>query len=107
MSSVAQMQDALNAHLAEEFATQPRDRVRTRTIARCPRAPRLPHGNEHALYNVLGNVGGLLGPYVIGLIRARSDSFSGPVWFVAAVMACGSVLIALLHASERRLARGQ
>ena len=54
-----------------------------------------------------GNIGGLLGPYVIGLIRARSDSFSGPVWFVAAVMACGAILISLLHASERRLTRGQ
>jgi len=59
------------------------------------------------LINLVGNIGGLLGPYVIGLIRARSDSFSGPVWFVAAVMACGAILISLLHASERRLTRGQ
>jgi MFS transporter, ACS family, tartrate transporter len=59
------------------------------------------------LINLIGNVGSLLGPYVIGLIRARSDSFSGPVWFVAAVMACGAILISLLHASERRLSRGQ
>lgn len=59
------------------------------------------------LINLIGNLGGLLGPYVIGLIRARSDSFSGPVWFVAAVMACGAVLISLLRASERRVSNGQ
>ncbi|MFL6579058.1 MAG: MFS transporter [Povalibacter sp.] len=59
------------------------------------------------LINLIGNIGGLLGPYVIGMIRARSESFSGPVWFVAAVMACGAILISLLHASERRLSRGQ
>ncbi len=59
------------------------------------------------LINLVGNLGSLLGPYVIGLIRARSDSFSEPVWFVAAVMASGAILISLLHASERRLTRGQ
>ncbi|HEY5806962.1 MAG TPA: MFS transporter [Povalibacter sp.] len=59
------------------------------------------------LINLIGNLGSLLGPYVIGLIRARSDSFSGPIWFVAAVMAGGAVLISLLHASERRFSRGQ
>jgi MFS transporter, ACS family, tartrate transporter len=59
------------------------------------------------LINLIGNLGGLLGPYVIGLIRSRSESFSGPVWFVAAVMACGAVLISLLQASERRVSNGQ
>jgi MFS transporter, ACS family, tartrate transporter len=59
------------------------------------------------LINLIGNLGSLLGPYVIGLIRARSDSFAEPVWFVAAVMATGAFLITLLHASERRLTRGQ
>lgn len=59
------------------------------------------------MINLIGNLGSLLGPYVIGVIRARSESFSGPVWFVAAVMACGTILICLLGASERRLSRGQ
>lgn len=59
------------------------------------------------LINLIGNLGSLLGPYVIGLIRARSESFSGPVWFVAAVMASGAILITVLHASERRFTRGQ
>jgi ACS family tartrate transporter-like MFS transporter len=59
------------------------------------------------LINLVGNVGSLLGPYAIGLIRARSESFSAPVWFVAAVMGAGAILIASLHASERRVGRGQ
>jgi ACS family tartrate transporter-like MFS transporter len=59
------------------------------------------------LINLVGNFGSLLGPYMIGVIRARSDSFAEPVWFVAAVMASGAILISLLQASERRLNRGQ
>lgn len=58
------------------------------------------------LINLIGNLGSLLGPYVIGLIRARSESFSEPVWFVAAVMASGAILITVLQASERRFTRG-
>jgi MFS transporter, ACS family, tartrate transporter len=59
------------------------------------------------LINLVGNVGSLLGPYAIGVIRAHSESFSAPVWFVAAVMGAGAILISSLHASERRVARGQ
>jgi ACS family tartrate transporter-like MFS transporter len=59
------------------------------------------------LINLVGNVGGLIGPYVIGLIRTHSGSFAGPVWFVAAVMASGAIFISLLQASERRFNRGQ
>jgi len=59
------------------------------------------------LINLVGNVGSLLGPYVIGLIRAHTGSFSGPVWFVAAVMASGAIFVSLLQASERRFSRGQ
>ena len=59
------------------------------------------------LINLIGNLGGMLGPYVIGEIRRRSESFSGPIWFVAAVMACGALLISFLHASERRVSNGQ
>jgi ACS family tartrate transporter-like MFS transporter len=56
---------------------------------------------------LIGNVGGLVGPYLIGLIRTQSGSFAGPVWFVAAVMASGAIFISLLQVSERRFARGQ
>jgi ACS family tartrate transporter-like MFS transporter len=59
------------------------------------------------LINLVGNVGGLVGPYIIGLIRTHSGSFAGPVWFVAAVMASGAILISLLQARERRVTRGQ
>jgi ACS family tartrate transporter-like MFS transporter len=59
------------------------------------------------LINLVGNVGSLVGPYAIGVIRARSESFSAPVWFVAAVMGAGAILISSLHATERRVSRGQ
>jgi ACS family tartrate transporter-like MFS transporter len=59
------------------------------------------------LINLIGNLGGLIGPYLIGLIRTQSGSFTGPVWFVAAVMASGAIFISLLQVSERRFARGQ
>jgi ACS family tartrate transporter-like MFS transporter len=59
------------------------------------------------LINLIGNVGGLVGPYLIGLIRTHSGSFAGPVWFVAAVMASGAIFISLLQVSERRFSRGQ
>jgi ACS family tartrate transporter-like MFS transporter len=59
------------------------------------------------LINLIGNIGGLVGPYAIGAIRTHSGSFAGPVWFVAAVMASGAIFISLLHASDRRVTRGQ
>jgi MFS transporter, ACS family, tartrate transporter len=59
------------------------------------------------LINLVGNVGSLVGPYVIGIIRANSESFAAPIWFVASVMSAGALLIASLHATERRVTRGQ
>jgi ACS family tartrate transporter-like MFS transporter len=45
------------------------------------------------LINLVGNVGSLLGPYLIGLIRAHQQSFVTPVWFVAAVLLVGIALL--------------
>ncbi len=53
------------------------------------------------LINLVGNLGSLAGPYTIGVIRAHSTSFSAPVWFVAAVMGVGAVLLAALRARDR------
>lgn len=58
------------------------------------------------LINLVGNIGSLAGPYAIGVIRAESGSFAAPVWFVAAVMGLGTLLLAALHVSERRAIRG-
>lgn len=56
------------------------------------------------LINLVGNLGSLAGPYVIGVIRAHSESFAAPIWFVAAVLGGGAVLLARLHFSHRRIA---
>ena len=48
------------------------------------------------LINLVGNIGSLAGPYSIGWIRAHSESFAAPVWFVSLVMISGALL---LHAS--------
>lgn len=58
------------------------------------------------LINLVGNIGSLAGPYVIGVIRAESGSFSAPIWFVAGVMGAGTLLLASLRISERRAIRG-
>lgn len=58
------------------------------------------------LINLIGNIGSLAGPYTIGIIRAESGSFSAPIWFVAAVMGAGTLLLAALRSSERRAVRG-
>jgi len=58
------------------------------------------------LINMVGNIGSLVGPYTIGIIREQSGSFSAPIWFVAAVMGAGTLLLASLRFSERRAIRG-
>lgn len=54
------------------------------------------------LINLVGNLGSLLGPYVIGVIRAHSESFAAPIWFVAAVLGAGAALLACLHTVHRQ-----
>lgn len=58
------------------------------------------------LINLVGNIGSLAGPYVIGIILQQSGSFSAPIWFVAAVMGAGTLLLASLRFSERRAISG-
>jgi ACS family tartrate transporter-like MFS transporter len=45
------------------------------------------------LINLIGNLGSLAGPYAIGWIRSQSHSFAAPVWFVAAVLVGGALLV--------------
>jgi ACS family tartrate transporter-like MFS transporter len=58
------------------------------------------------LINLIGNIGSLTGPYAIGIIRAESGSFAAPIWFVAAVMGVGTLLLASLRVSDRRAVNG-
>jgi MFS transporter, ACS family, tartrate transporter len=54
------------------------------------------------LINLVGNLGSLLGPYIIGVIRGHSDSFAAPIWFVAAVLGSGAVLLIGLRTLHQR-----
>ncbi len=54
------------------------------------------------LINLVGNLGSPTGVYVIGLIREHSTSFAAPIWFVAAALGTGAVLLACLRALQRR-----
>jgi ACS family tartrate transporter-like MFS transporter len=57
------------------------------------------------LINLVGNLGSLAGPYAIGVIRAGSDSFAAPIWFVAGVLCTGVAFLALLRLQERAHSR--
>ena len=45
-----------------------------------------------ALINSIGNVGGFVGPYVIGYVKDRTQSFTDGLLFVATTIAIGAVL---------------
>ena len=49
-----------------------------------------------ALINSIGNTGGFVGPYVIGYIRDRTQSFAGGLVFVGVVLAVVPVLVLAL-----------
>ena len=54
-----------------------------------------------ALINSVGNTGGFVGPYVIGYIRDRTQSFTGGLVFVGVIMAVIPLLVLTL-ADDRR-----
>jgi len=56
-----------------------------------------------ALVNSMGNLGGLAGPSIVGVMKEATGSFTGPLLFLAAALAAGA-LIALLfgHAARAR-----
>ena len=54
-----------------------------------------------ALINSIGNTGGFVGPYVIGYIRDRTQSFTGGLLFVAAVLAFIPLLVLTLPEDHR------
>jgi ACS family tartrate transporter-like MFS transporter len=49
-----------------------------------------------ALINSVGNTGGFVGPYVIGYIRDRTQSFTGGLVFVGVVLAVIPLLVLAL-----------
>ena len=45
-----------------------------------------------ALINSVGNIGGFVGPYLLGYVRDTTHSFTSGLMFIGAVLACGGLL---------------
>jgi MFS transporter, ACS family, tartrate transporter len=54
------------------------------------------------LINSVGNLGGFLGPYIMGKIETATGSFVGGLYFLAISMALSATLILLLGLGKRR-----
>jgi MFS transporter, ACS family, tartrate transporter len=57
-----------------------------------------------ATINSLGNLGGFVGPAMIGWIKDRTGSFEGGLYFVAGLLVISAVTTLLLSRSQRRTA---
>lgn len=58
-----------------------------------------------ALVNSLGNAAGFAGPYIVGLLKEATGSFSAALLFLAAVLALGGVM-ALTFREPRSVVQG-
>lgn len=56
-----------------------------------------------ALISVFANFGGILGPIAIGWIKTATDSYTGGLYYVAGCTMTGSIAIAVLRTSRRRV----
>ena len=55
--------------------------------------------------NSIGNLGGFVGPYLLGALSTATGSYSDGIWYLAGGSLLGAVLILLVRtkpASERR-----
>lgn len=55
-----------------------------------------------ATINSLGNLGGFVGPFMIGLIKEQTGSFTGGLWFVAGLLVLSSCIVFWLSSVARR-----
>jgi len=55
-----------------------------------------------ATINSLGNLGGFVGPFMIGLIKQQTGSYTWGLWFVAGLLILSSPLVLWLSPSRRR-----
>jgi len=53
-----------------------------------------------ATINSIGNLGGFVGPAMIGWIKDRTGSFAGGLYFVAALLVISAMLTLLLSRSQ-------
>ena len=56
-----------------------------------------------ALVNSIGNVGGFVGPYVVGWIRVASGGFTAGLLTLAAILILGAVIVLRLEQPDERL----
>lgn len=59
-----------------------------------------------AMINSIGNLGGFVGPYAMGYIREKTDSFTVGIMFLAACLLCAAVLLMTLRKTGREGTRG-
>ncbi len=52
---------------------------------------------SYALINSVGNLGGFVAPYVIGLVKDATDSFTGGLLFLSAVLFVGGILTLVMR----------
>ncbi|PVZ20533.1 MULTISPECIES: MFS transporter [unclassified Pseudomonas] len=57
-----------------------------------------------ALIVSIGNLGGFAGPFLIGLIKDMTQSFTGPFFCVAAILAIGTLLMVWLGDPSKKVA---
>ncbi|MNB83980.1 putative tartrate transporter [compost metagenome] len=55
-----------------------------------------------ATINSLGNLGGFVGPFMIGLIKQQTGSYTWGLWFVAGLLILSSLVVLWLSASARK-----
>ena len=55
-----------------------------------------------AAINAIGNLGGFVGPWMIGWIKGRTGSYEGGLYFVGGLMAFSAVLTLILARSQSR-----
>jgi nitrate/nitrite transporter NarK len=56
-----------------------------------------------ALINSIGNLGGFAGPYLIGIVRSRSESFAGALLLLALCPFIGGIICLILRRDSRRV----
>jgi ACS family tartrate transporter-like MFS transporter len=54
------------------------------------------------LINSLGNIGGFLGPFAIGLVKERTGSFAISMLFIASCLAVGAGIVVWERARAQR-----
>ena len=57
-----------------------------------------------ATINSIGNLGGFVGPAMIGWIKEQTGSFNGGLYFVAGLLVLSAVLTLMLARSHRKAA---